>query len=136
MRKLRGCSSSVAVVDGPCRIEAHREGVAGLLAEGLHRFALLAARDGQEDELFAGEAVDDVFLHAGQLLAAGRAPRGPEVEQHDLSAQLVKRQLAAVGQFDREVGGRLPGPDERGRFGLRFGALLGRCGCRTRGAAG
>ena len=116
---------SVAVVDGACGVESHREGVARLFAERLHGLAFLAARYGQEDELLAGEAVDDVRLHAGQLLPAGRTPRGPEVEQHDFALQVAERHGAAVDHLDREVRSRVSGLYERCRFGVRLGALLG-----------
>ena len=100
----RDVVGGVAVVGLARGVEGHGKGVARLLAERFDRGALLAARDGQEDEVAAGEAVDELPLHVGELLAAGRAPRGPEVDQHHLAAQRRERDAAAVDHLDGEVG--------------------------------
>jgi len=65
-----------------------------------------------------------------QLLAAGRAPRRPEVEQHDLAAQFAQGDLAAVDHLDGEIGGlgALPGQRRGGGFGRFVGGLF-RCCC-------
>ena len=107
----------VAVVDASLRVEPHGEVVALLLAESRHGFAALAAGDGQEDEVFAYETVDDVGLHACKLLPAGRAPRCPEVEQNHLAAQVGEGDMGAVEHFDREVGGRVAWLDQCGGVG-------------------
>ena len=70
----------ITVVNGLRGVEAHRERIARLFAERRHVFPLFAARYGQEYEVAAGETVDDVLLHAGQFLPAGRAPGGPKVQ--------------------------------------------------------
>src|SRR5205823_9513261 len=53
-------------------------------------------------------------LHGRHLLEARRAPRGPEVHEHDLAPLLRELEAEAIGRGQREVLGdlRLAGLDE------------------------
>mgnify|MGYP000791377018 CR=1 FL=1 len=94
-------------------IEPHREAVTRLFAETGYRLARLTPGYGQKDEVASLEAVDQLRLYAGELLAARRTPGGPEIYQHRFAAQIRKPHAAAVEKRHREIGGCIAGPHQR-----------------------